>query len=180
MKQDISDLLGEPHGAVIVDFDITAFLKRYAIQELPSKVADELIVRHHYTHRAPNSSYRYGLYRNGQIRGVCTFGTPGSRGVQVSACKSNPSAVIELNRLWVADSEPRNTESYFVARCLKLLPAFIVVSYADTAAGHAGIIYRACNFEYAGWTDMDRHGPQDTKVRLRRPWQALARRLPQW
>ena len=55
---------------------------------------------------------------------------------------------------------PRNTESWFVARALALLPPKIVLSYADTAAGHMGYIYRASNFHYAGWTDMERKTPR--------------------
>ena len=61
-----------------------------------------------------------------------------------------------MNRLWVSDAMPRNTETWFLARALALLPPLIVVSYADTKQGHMGIVYRAANFFYAGWTDMDR------------------------
>jgi len=32
----------------------------------------------------------------------------------------------------------------------------MVVSYADTVEGHMGYVYRALNFHYAGWTDMER------------------------
>ena len=77
----------------------------------------------------------------------------------VGAC-ADTKVVIELNRLWVHDSLPRNTESWFVSRALALLPPKIVLSYADTAAGHLGYIYRALNFNYAGWTDMERKTPR--------------------
>jgi hypothetical protein len=105
-------------------------------------------------------TYAYGLINYGYIVGVCTFGTPASRHLQQSACPSQPEKVIELNRLWVADAMPTNTESWFVSRCLKKLPAFIVVSYADLAQGHHGYIYRALSFDYAGWTDMERKTPR--------------------
>jgi hypothetical protein len=62
--------------------------------------------------------------------------------------------------LWVSDALPRNTESWFVSRALRRLPSLIVLSYADTARGHAGYVYRACNFWYAGWTDMERPKPR--------------------
>lgn len=51
---------------------------------------------------------------------------------------------------------PRNTESWFISRVFSLLPPLIVLSYADTAVGHMGYVYRAANFFYAGWTDMER------------------------
>ena len=78
----------------------------------------------------------------------------------MSACPSDPSRVLELNRLWIDDKMPRNTASTLVAAALKQLPPLIVVSYADTAAGHQGYVYRACNFFYAGWTDMERKTPR--------------------
>jgi hypothetical protein len=34
------------------------------------------------------------------------------------------------------------------------------VSYADTKEGHYGYVYRALNFNYSGWTDMDRKSPR--------------------
>lgn len=43
---------------------------------------------------------------------------------------------------------------------LRMLPPRIVVSYADTKFGHIGYIYRASNFNYAGWTDMERKTPR--------------------
>ena len=47
-----------------------------------------------------------------------------------------------------------------MSRALALLPPRIVVSYADPAFGHVGYIYRALNFHYAGWTDMERKTPR--------------------
>ena len=119
-------------------------------------LATELVVAHHYMHRRPNISFAFGLFEGECCVGVCTFGTPASREMQFGACPKDPGAVIELNRLWVADALPKNSESWFVSRALAALPPFIVVSYADTAYGHFGYVYRALNFYYAGWTDMDR------------------------
>src|SRR3990170_1956216 len=111
-------------------------------------------------HRKPVVSYALGLFDGDGLVGVCTLGTPASRHLQMGACPSDPSKVIELNRLWVHDRMPKNTESWFVSRALKQLPPMIVVSYADTVQGHMGHMYRACNFRYAGWTDMERRTPR--------------------
>lgn len=119
-----------------------------------------LLLNHHYAGRVPSVSHAFGLYENDSIIGVITFGTPAARQIQTGACPSNPSAVIELNRLCVLDSAPRNTESWFISRAMKMLPSFIVVSYADTMQGHTGVVYRAANFNYAGWSDMDRKTPR--------------------
>ena len=108
------------------------------------------IVNFHYLHRWPNVQYAIGLYRDWVLEGVVTFGQPASPHVKVSACRANPEKVVELNRLWVSDDLPRNTESWFLSRALKLLPPLVIVSYADTGVGHQGYVYRASNFYFGG------------------------------
>jgi hypothetical protein len=110
----------------------------------------------HYLMRRPSVSFGFELMRSGSVVGVCTFGVPASRHMQISACPSDPDLVLELNRLWIDDSEQRGTASWFLSRALRQIPPRIILSYADTSAGHDGIVYRAANFFYAGWTDMDR------------------------
>jgi hypothetical protein len=131
-----------------------------AVGPIDQKEASRLVVLRHYLHRRPPISHAYGLFLDGDLCGVCTFGVPPSRHLQMSACPTRPSSVIELNRLWVDDTLGRNTESWFVSRCLKLLPAFIVVSYADTAWKHRGYIYRALSWRFAGVTDEERKTPR--------------------
>lgn len=119
-----------------------------------------LLLNHHYAKRVPSISHAFCLVDGAEIIGCITFGTPASRHMQIGACPSNPACVVELNRLCVLDTAPRNTESWFIARALKMLPPLLVVSYADTVQGHTGIVYRAANFNYSGWTDMDRKTPR--------------------
>ena len=128
-------------------------------RQIDSRNAAALVVQHHYMHRRPPISVAFGLYVDNEPKGVVTFGVPGSHHMLLSACEK-PQDVIELNRLWVADDMPPNTESYFLSQALKKMPPKIVLSYADTAAGHVGYVYRAANFYYAGWTDMERKTPR--------------------
>lgn len=130
-------------------------------------MAVDLVVSHHYLHRRPPLSYAFGLFRGLEPLGVVTFGTPASRHLQVSACPTLPSEVVELNRLWVCDSMGKNSESWFVSRALRQLPARIVVSYADTSWGHVGYVYRALSWNYAGWTDMERKTPRFDYIPVR-------------
>lgn len=133
----------------------------YVVGELDKRTANEMVVRHHYLHRKPSNRFSFGLFNEGgDVLGVVTFGTPASHHLQKSVCPSDPSVVLELNRLWVHDSCPRNSESFFVSRALRALDPFLVVSYADTAWGHVGTVYRALGFRYAGWTDMERKTPR--------------------
>jgi hypothetical protein len=137
---------------------VTFDASRYKVSAIDPTGANEIVVREHYLHRRPSNSYSFGLWSEDEVGpvGVLIFGFPASRHLQLGASPDAPETVIELNRLWVADSEPRNSESFFVARCLQAIPPFIVVSYADTKHEHVGTVYRALNFNYAGWTDMER------------------------
>lgn len=58
--------------------------------------------------------------------------------------------VIELRRLCCVDDTPKNAESFFIGRALRLLkqdwPGRIVISYADKEHQHLGTIYKASNF----------------------------------
>ncbi len=81
--------------------------------------------------------------------------------------KRRSSHVYELNRLWVADSVTEHCiESRFIGWCLqelrKINPQIVLVSYADTAQGHRGVIYQASNWLYTGLTprNKDRVGDQ--------------------
>jgi len=111
----------------------------------------------HYANRVPSISYAFGLFRGSALVGVATYGTPPShtllKGV---AGESRAGIVIELNRLTCENS--KNCASFLVGRSMRLLPRpTIVVSYADTGAGHVGYVYQACNFLYTGmsspWND---------------------------
>lgn len=140
--------------------NLTDVISGLRVERVTSQVALKLLVAHHYLHRKTSVSFAFGLYRGPKLVGAVTFGTPPSRHLQMSACPSDPSLTVELNRLWTEDDLPKNTESWFVSRALKMMPPRIVVSYADPKFGHFGYIYRALNFHYAGWTDMDRKTPR--------------------
>lgn len=64
------------------------------------------------------------------------------------------SEVIELRRLACIDNTRKNTESFFIGKCLRWLQLNTniktVVSYADPEYGHQGTIYKASNFKLIG------------------------------
>lgn len=133
----------------------------FTVEPIGSDLAARVVIECHYLHRRPPISFAFGLrWPEGRVAGVVTFGTPASRHLQIGACPDDPALVIELNRLWVADNAPKNTETWFLARALRLMPPRVVVSYADTTREHFGYVYRAANFHYAGWTDMERRLPR--------------------
>jgi len=105
------------------------------------------LLHKHYAHRIPSISYAFGLYSD-KLEGVCTFGMPPNY-VEMKAWE--PYEILELNRLIVNDGLPKNTLSYFVSNCIKLLPKpKILISYSDFRQGHHGYIYQATNWVYTG------------------------------
>lgn len=125
----------------------------YTVMAIPNAQTYEWLLKKHYAHRIPSISYAYGLYdKDNILQGVCSFGTPASSTLLSGICGGNHAdKVLELNRLVVNDICPHNSASFFVSRCLKLLPApKIIVSYADSGQGHIGYVYQACNFIYTG------------------------------
>ena len=111
------------------------------------------ILQKHYAKRIPQISYAFGLYEENQLMGVVTYGMPASPFLCIGVCgPEHRDVVIELNRLCLQDNK-KNEASFLVANSLKQLhKPKVVVSYADTAMGHVGYVYQACNFLFTGTT----------------------------
>ena len=152
-----------------------------AVKAIPSELASPFIMNIHYAHRTPCIMYAFGLFVNGDLVGVCTYGMPASPYLCMGvAGKENKGKVIELNRLcFLPGKNGENNASMLVGRSLKMLPKnLFVVSYADTGKGHVGYIYQATNWIYTGMTkqrtDMysdsghSRHNCENRKMRQNR------------
>lgn len=105
----------------------------------------------HYAKRIPSITYAYGLFNDGEIVGVVTYGTPSSSPLRSGVCgQEYAGIVLELNRLCLLHNK-KNDASRLVSGSLKMLPKpSIVISFADTEQGHIGYVYQACNFIYTG------------------------------
>lgn len=126
-------------------------LEKYIIKRIDYQTAMKIIVEKHYLHRKAPCSNAFGLFLNDECKGVIVYGTPSSaplrRGI---AGDENINNVVELTRLWVCDSVPRNGESFLIGNTLKQSGKEIVVSYAEIEQGHLGIVYQATNWYYTG------------------------------
>jgi hypothetical protein len=131
------------------------------VRPIDYRLAMDTVVEKHYLHRECCCSAAFGLFTNedtgndlfekGKLVGVIVFGKPSSYTLCNGICGEDESKnVIEFNRLWVDDSMPRNTESYFVGQALRQCPYEIIVSFADSEQGHVGFIYQATNWIYTG------------------------------
>lgn len=126
----------------------------YTVQSIKSSETYDWLLNKHYAKRVPSISWAFGLFENNILQGVCTFGKPASHSLCIGVCGiENSEKVYELNRLVVNDECPKNTASYFVSNCLKMLPNdLVLVSYADTEMNHVGKVYQATNWVYTGAT----------------------------
>lgn len=131
---------------------LTGSLRDYRIEPLTYDTATRIVVAEHYLHRKAPCSNSYGLIdTESRIVGVVMYGASASTTLRTGICGHDEAGtVIELTRLWVSDSVPKNGESYLIGNTIRRLPYEVIVSYADTSVGHLGTIYQASNFLYTG------------------------------
>jgi len=132
-------------------------------RQITSNTSNMVAVENHYAHRAVSVSWAFGAYFNNVLLGIISFGKPASPHLCKGICgKENSNRVYELNRLWMSDKCPKNSESRFIGWALRQLkkinPPLILVSYADTNQNHSGGVYRATNWIYTGLSDKRKCG----------------------
>ena len=138
-------------------------VKDYAVESVNRKSVKNFIEKYHYSRNINglHSDYQFGLYTEGnfglpKMIGAMLYGTPGMPATAAKYNPINPKRCIELRRLVCINDTPKNTESYFIGKSLRWLKnntdMEVVVSFADQHYNHAGVIYKATNFEYLGET----------------------------
>jgi len=146
----------KPEGLV---FDAT-FRARSEIKPITRQAAGDMI-RRHYLGKWPGVCVMtLGLFIEGEARGVIVFALPPRE-----TSRRYGKVTWELARLWVCDTMPTNTETYFIGRAIRLIKRTrsdvkMLVSYADPSAAHTGVIYKASNWTADGRTDQDRKTPR--------------------
>ena len=137
---------------------------QWVVKEIPTLLAHPWLLKKHYAKKVPNIIYAYGLFKDGALSGVCTYGIPASGTLTEGICgKKNADLVTELNRLTLLDELETNAASYFISRTFRLLPKpMVIVSFADPTMNHIGYVYQATNFIYTGLsmkrTEWQQHG----------------------
>lgn len=143
-------LFGKPE---IVGFGNNSFY----IKEVGRDFANKLIRENHYSKKFYNASYIHlGVYISNELCGILQYGyamNPASCGSVVKDTEINQ--YLELNRMWLSDEAPRNSESMAISYSLKYIRGKFpqikwVQSFADERCGCYGIVYQACSFGYYG------------------------------
>ena len=143
------------------DAEASIDVKSLMVRPVPPNVIKPLIVEHHYLHCMPSACWRcFGVYVGDQLMGAVVF-TAGPRHGHRILSGAKPQQVPVLARLWLSDTLPRNSESRVIAIVIRLLRRDrqwkMLLSYADPAAGHSGIIYRASGWLYLGLGQPSRY-----------------------
>lgn len=129
----------------------------FYVRLLDRNVANQIIIANHYSRRVYRASTLHlGVWVEGEMLGVLQYGyamNPASAGSVVAGTAMNE--YLELNRMWLDDRAPRNSESRALAASIRLIrrlrPAVKwIQSFADERCGLFGTVYQAAGFTYHG------------------------------
>lgn len=140
------------YQTTMLDEDDTIFVGDYSIRKIQYHESLPFILEIHYAKRVPSTiQYVYGLFNYKDLVGIVAYSIPASASLcEGIAGKNNKHLVLELSRL-VLKNNKKNEASMLIGASLKLLPKpKIIVSYADTAQKHLGVVYQATNFLFTG------------------------------
>jgi hypothetical protein len=132
-----------------------------SVLEISYKEAQRYLLKRHYARRNAPHSFVFGLFRQNELVGIATFGVPAAIHSLSELCGKDKKeevkkCLLEFNRLFIENGLGKNSESFFVGQCFKLLPKpKVLVSYADIEQGHIGYIYQATNWIYTGISAND-------------------------
>ena len=142
---------GDPTSEVEMgNFDYS----RVTMQEIPFKLARDIIVKNHYSRRFAAAQLNLGFYVDGKLNTVISFG----QSATPKMAESLPGKYWELIRLFSFDWAGKNMESYCIGMAMKHIQKNyshikVLISFADPEQGHYGTIYQATNWLYCGSTD---------------------------
>ena len=131
--------------------------KDYYTVMVESKVARDIITKHHYSHTVVNNSYCHlGVYYRQNLAGILQLGyalNPACAGKIVEGTRIGE--YLELNRMWLSDVCPHNSESRAISYAIKFIKRAMptvawIQSFADSRCGRLGVTYQAANFIYCG------------------------------
>ena len=129
----------------------------FFIKEIERNKANQIIVKNHYSKKFYNATYIHlGVFIENELLGVLQFGyamNPASAGSIVEGTELNQ--YLELNRMWLDDKAPRNSESMAISYSVKYIRSKFskikwIQSFADERCGGFGIVYQGANFEFYG------------------------------
>jgi hypothetical protein len=145
-------------------------VSRVSIHPIAKSIAEDIIVKKHYTHAWTACRYALGIYyRNDKkdifgndqsLIGCAIYGFPVGAKAPTSVCEGlTKDNILELTRLYVDDGYGSNIESNALAKTFEWIKQNdknikVLLSYADNGQGHLGGIYKATNWRYEGYSSQ--------------------------
>lgn len=145
-----ADLLGRREA---IGFGEASFY----VRTIDRQLANGIIIANHYSRRVYSASTLHlGVFIGGELLGVLQYGfamNPASAGSVVAG--TGMLEYLELNRMWLDDRAPRNSESRALAFSIRLIRRVRpqvkwIQSFADERCGLFGTVYQAAGFTYHG------------------------------
>lgn len=93
------------------------------VKVIPSKIAIPFIKEHHYSGKVVNNScLHFGAFLDGKLHGVMSYGPSLDKSKMMGLVEGTGwNEFLELNRMAFDDYLPRNSESFCIAKSLKLI-----------------------------------------------------------
>ena len=129
----------------------------FYVKEIERKLANDLIVKNHYSKKFYNATYIHlGVFICGELLGVLQYGyamNPASCGSVVEGTQMDE--YLELNRMWLDDKAKRNSETKAISYSLRYIRSKFpkikwIQSFADERCRCFGIVYQAASFSFYG------------------------------
>jgi hypothetical protein len=129
----------------------------FYVKEIDRNKANDIIVKNHYSKKFYNATYIHlGVWYNNELVGILQYGyamNPASCSSVVTGTEMNQ--YLELNRMWLDDKAPRNSESMAISYSIRYIRSKIktikwIQSFADERCGGFGIVYQSANFIFYG------------------------------
>ncbi|MFZ2996809.1 hypothetical protein [Sphingobium sp.] len=129
----------------------------FSVAIIDRDIAKRIIKANHYSRRVYSASTLHlGVFIDMEMVGVLQYGfamNPASANSVVAG--TGMSEYLELNRMWLSDAAPRNSESKALAFSIRLIrrirPAVKwIQSFADQRCGLFGTVYQAAGFTFHG------------------------------
>lgn len=128
-------------------------VKDIELKVIPANIANKFIKKYHYSGKVvANSQLHFGAFLDGKLHGVLSYGPSIFKEKMIGLVEGTGwNEYLELNRMAFDDYLPRNSESYCIAKSIKLIKKNAphikwILSFADGCSCGDGTIYRASNF----------------------------------
>ena len=150
---------GEAPAYILGETAVAGFgVRDFYVAAIPCREARAFMTRYHYCRGFVMNSYVHlGVF----LDGVCVGALQLGYNLVVGSCASvvagtDRTEYLELNRMWLADEAPRNSESRALSYAIKYIRRAMpwvkwIQSFADErCSGGVGIVYQAAGFLYLG------------------------------